>query len=238
MHKNQIFTLIGISILALTLGCQKAKYEVPLIPLEDFFKNPQNTHFELSPDGKFIASLRPWNNRLNIFIQATGQNELKRITSSKERDIAKFFWASNKKILYLQDINANDNYSLFCTDINGSKSRELTSSKNSTTYIIEELPDYEDEVVIQTNERDPQLFDVYRLNISTGEKKIIGQNPGNITKWLTDFNGKLRVAISTDGVNQEILYRKQERDKFKIVKKLNFKEEFFPISFTSDNKYV
>ncbi len=238
MDKKRILIFIGISLLAITLGCQKAKYEVPIIPLEDFFKNPQNTHFELSPNGQYIASLRPWKNRLNVFIQKTGDDNLIQITSSEKRDIAKFFWANNQKILYLQDIHANDNYSLFCINIEGGESRELTSSESSTSYVIDELPENDDEVIIQTNERNPQLFDVYRLNITTGKKKIIGQNPGNITKWLTDFNGKLRVAISTDGVNQNVLYRKKENGNFKIVKKLNFKEEFFPILFTPDNKYV
>ncbi len=238
MLNKQRFVFFLIPILVILIGCQKAKYEVPIIPLEDFFKNPQNTNYELSPDGKFIASLRPWKNRLNIFIQKTNDDNLRQITNSEERDIIKYFWANDKEILYLQDINANDKYSLFCINIDEGKTRELTSSKKSTTYIIDELPDYEDEVIIQTNERNPQLFDVYRLNITSGKKKIIGQNPGNITKWLTDFNGKLRVAISTDGVNKNILYRKRESSDFKIVKKLNFKEEFIPILFTSNNKYV
>ena len=238
MRKNRIFTALSIIIVMLFSSCQKAKYEVPIIPLEDFFRNPQNTHFELSPDGKYIASLRPWKNRLNIFIQKTGDNNLTQITNSEKRDITKFFWVSNEKILYLQDVNANDKYSLFCININGGKLRKLTPSKNSTTYVIDELPEYEHELIIQTNERNPKVFDVYRLNITTGEQRLIGQNPGNITKWLTDFNGKLRVAISTDGVNQNILYRKKESDDFKIVKRLNFKNEFFPILFTSDNKYV
>ena len=238
MLKKQINIYFGITLLAFTLGCQKAEYEVPLIPLEDFFKNPKNTQFELSPDGKHIASLRPWKNRLNVFIQKIGSDEVKQITTSEQRDIAKFFWANDKKILYLQDINANDNYSLFCANIDGEKSEELTSSKNFTTHVIDELPDYENEVIIQTNERNPKVFDVYRLNITNGKKNLIGRNPGNITRWLTDFNGKLRVATSTDGVNHNILYRKKESEKFKVIKKLNFKEEFYPILFTSDNKYV
>ena len=119
-----------------------------LIPMEDFFKNPQNTHFELSPNGQYIASLRPWKNRLNVFIQKTGDDNLIQITSSAKRDIAKFFWANDKKILYLQDIHANDKYSLFCININGGESRELTSSESSTAYIIDELPENDDEVIV------------------------------------------------------------------------------------------
>ncbi|MEN8194602.1 MAG: S9 family peptidase [Bacteroidota bacterium] len=239
MDKIKRFIFVSIALIAfIAVGCQKAEYEVPLIPLEDFFKNPQNTHFELSPNGEFIASLKPWKNRLNIFIQKVGEDSLIQITKSETRDIAKFFWANDRKILFLQDIHNNDHYSLFCTNIMEGKSRELTNSKNSTTHIIDDLSENEDEIIIQTNERDPKVFDVYRLNLISGKKKVIAQNPGNITHWLTDFDGKLRVAMATDGVNHSILYRKRESDKLKIVKKINFKDKFYPIQFTPDNKYI
>jgi hypothetical protein len=47
------------------------------------------------------------------------------------------------------------------------------------------------EILIAMNKNDPKLFDIYRLNILTGETVMVAQNPGNITGWLTDSNGKL-----------------------------------------------
>ena len=41
----------------------------PLIPLRDFFRNPEKTNYQLSPDGKYLSYLAPFQNRLNIFIQ-------------------------------------------------------------------------------------------------------------------------------------------------------------------------
>jgi len=74
--------------------------------------------------------------------------------------------------------------------------------------------------------------------LSTGKKKTIGQNPGNITRWLTDHNGKLRVALSTDGVNHGVLYRDNESENFKTIKTVNFTNIFHPILFSADNKNV
>ena len=72
----------------------------------------------------------------------------------------------------------------------------------------------------------------------SGEKKIIGQNPGNVTHWLTDHNGKLRVAVKSDGVSNAILYRKSESEEFKEVKKINFTDQFYPVLFSKNNKDI
>ena len=58
---------------------------------------------------------------------------------------------------------------------------------------------------------------VYLIDINTGEMKMVAENPGNIMGWITDNDGKLRVAMTTDGVNNSILYRETENDPFKPV---------------------
>ena len=40
----------------------------PRIPLRDFFRNPAETEFRISPDGRFIAWLAPFERRLNVFV--------------------------------------------------------------------------------------------------------------------------------------------------------------------------
>lgn len=72
--------LICYTILCLIIGVcgatQKASaVQPPLIPLENFFRNPDKVAYELSPDGEYLAYLAPWSNRLNIFIQKVGEKE-------------------------------------------------------------------------------------------------------------------------------------------------------------------
>ncbi len=38
----------------------------PEIPLRDFFKNPVSRGYDLSPDGKMLSFLQPWESRMNI----------------------------------------------------------------------------------------------------------------------------------------------------------------------------
>lgn len=209
-----------------------------LISLEDFFKNPEKTSFELSPDGEYLAFLSPWKNRLNIMVQKIGESETTRVTSAEERDIAGYFWANSNRLVFLQDQGGDENFRLYAVDRDGKNLKELTPFEKVRVRIIDDLEDNENEMIIGMNHRNKEIFDAYRLNINTGELAMIAENPGNISGWLTDNEGKLRAAVTTDGVNTSILYRKTEKDAFKTILTTNFKETISPLFFTFDNQFV
>jgi len=233
-------TIVGmICIMLILSSCNNPKEkEAKLIPLKDFFKNPEKSGYQISPDGKYYSFMAPYEKRMNIFIQEIGKKDAVQLTSEKDRDIAGYFWKNNSRILFLKDKGGDENFKLYGVNIDGSNLKCLTDFDKVRTQIIDDLEDIPTEVIIGLNKRDPQVFDAYRLNIETGEMKMIAKNPGNISGWLTDHDGKLRVAISTDGVNTSILYRETEKDKFKIVLTTNFKESVSPLFFTFDNKNV
>src|SRR5208283_773240 len=86
------------------------------------------------------------------------------------------------------------------------------------------------------NQRNKEVFDAYRLNVETGDLKLVAENPGNIASWSTDHDGNIRVATTTDGVNTSLLYRKTESDPWKTVITTNFKESFTPQFFTFETR--
>src|SRR4051812_30995547 len=61
------------------------------IPVEDFFQNPEKTSFSISPNGQYLAYLRPYENRLNLFVRNVNGAEATRITSRTDRDIPGYF---------------------------------------------------------------------------------------------------------------------------------------------------
>ena len=94
-------------------------------------------------------------------------------------------------------------------------------------------------MIIGTNERNPQIFDPYRLNLNTGEKTLLCENPGDVQGWQTDHDGKLRVAYAVvDGVNTQIRYRESEAEEFRPVLTTNFKEGVSFATLTPDNRMV
>jgi len=234
MRTRIILVLAGICILIFSCA---PKEEMPrLIPMEDFFRNPEQASFTLSPDGEHVAFLKPWETRLNIHVQKIGEEEMTRITSATERDIAGYLWASNNRIAYAQDKKGDENFRLYAVNIDGSEEKELTPFEKVRVQLIDELKEDEEHMLIGMNKRDARVFDVYRININTGDMEMIAQNPGNIMGWQTDHDGNLRVAVTTDGVNTSVLYRDNEKDDFQALITTNFKETLTPLFFTFDNK--
>jgi len=209
-----------------------------LVPLKDFFRNSEKTRYTLSPNGEYLAYLAPYKNRMNIHVQKIGSDKTLRLTGVEDRDLAGYFWATNDRILYVRDFDGDENFHVFGVDINGGNDKDLTPFEGVLAQIIDDLEDDDEHIIVGLNKRNPQIFDPYRLNINTGELDMIAQNPGNITGWMTDHDGKLRVAISTDGVNGSILYRPTENDEFKVVLTTNFRETVSPLFFTFDNQHL
>ncbi len=207
------------------------------IPVEDFFKNPERSAFLLSPDGNRLAFLAPYQSRKNIFVQELGDTKtVRRLSSVTDRDLSGFFWVNNDYLVYVRDDGGDENFHLFSIKYDGSEEKNLTPFAGVKVNIIDDLEDDEEHLLIATNQRNPQIFDPYRLNIKTGKLEILAENPGNITNWITDHEGKLRIAIATDGVNSSILYRKEETDMFRSVLQTDFKQTVMPMYFDFEGK--
>lgn len=234
-------THLSIPVLALLmLACTTKEKQVerpPEIALESFFKNPEKTSYRISPEGTRFSYRAPFEERMNIFVQEIGRDEAVQITFETDRDISGYFWANDNRILYLKDNGGDENFKLYGVDVDGKNQVCFTDFENVRTGIIDRLDDIPNEIIISMNKRNPQAFDPYRLNIVTGELTMLYKNPGNITDWLTDHDGKLRVATAvTDMVNTTILYRETEKDEFKPIITTSFKETMSPQFFTFDNK--
>ena len=210
--------------------------EAPLIPMRDFFRNPEKSNYRLSPDGDYISFLAPWEKRMNVHVQKIGGGEVVRVTSSKERDIFIYGWANNSRLYYYLDEGGDENFRLFAVDRDGGNPKNLTPFEEVKVQMVDDLENDDQHMIIAHNQRDKRLFDAYRLNIETGEMKRVVENPGNYSDYVTDHDGKLRVATATDGVNTSVFYRATEDAPFKKIIETNFRETLEPLFFTYDNQ--
>ena len=246
MHK--LSNIFSVTLLTLSLfSCNNESADQKIneivmakqIPLEDFFKNPEKSSYQISPNGSFYSYMAPYKNRMNIFIQKIGDSSVKQLTFEEARDISGYFWPNDEQIVFLKDEGGDENFHLFGVNIDGSNPISFTDFEGVRAQIIDELPDQKDFVVIGLNKRNKQVFDPYRLNLKSGEISMLAENPGNIQGWMFDHDGKLRIATAiVDGVNQSILYRETEEEEFKTIITTNFKEGFSPQFFTFDNKNI
>jgi dipeptidyl aminopeptidase/acylaminoacyl peptidase len=208
------------------------------IPLRDFFRNPDKSGFQVSPDGNNISFVQPYRNRLNVFVQPRADGPSLRVTSETERDVAGYFWKGSGRIVYLKDFKGDENYHVVSVDADGGNLVDLTPFDKVRADIIDDRYDRDDEMIIALNKRNPEVFDAYRVDLNTKQLTLIAENPGNVTGWVTDHAGCIRLAMVTDGVNSSILHRPDESTPFKAVITTNFKEKIAPLFFDFDNRLL
>jgi dipeptidyl aminopeptidase/acylaminoacyl peptidase len=218
------------------LAVPPALAQAPQISLRDFFRNPEKAAFRVSPDGRHISFTQPYQSRMNVMVMPVGSTEARRITAVTDRDISSYFWKGNGRILFQRDFGGDENFHLFSADIATGKTVDLTPFDSTRVNVVDELRGSDTDVIVELNRRRRDVFDAYRLNTVTGQLTLIAENPGNITGWVTDHAGQIRVATTSDGVNTSLLYRATPRDSFRVVVTTNFKEQLTPLFFDFDNR--
>ncbi len=208
------------------------------IPMRDFFRNPEKSRFEVSPGGTSISFMQPYQNRLNVFVQPRAGGAAVRVTDETERDIAGYAWKGDDHLVYVKDFGGDENFHLVSVGKDGKGQKDLTPFPKVRAELIDALEDHPTDVLVGLNKRNPEIFDAYRLNVVTGDLKLVAENPGNITGWVTDHRGVIRVAITTDGVNTSLLHRATEKDPWKPFLTTSFREAVSPLAFTPDDKQL
>jgi dipeptidyl aminopeptidase/acylaminoacyl peptidase len=211
----------------------------PRIDMRDLFKNPEKASFQISPDGQYISYRAPWKNRMNIFVRKMGDSTATQVTHDTIRDVGSYFWKGDR-IVYTRDINGDENYIVFSASIDGNEARALTPESGvraATLDRLHNIPGMETKILIQMNQRNPQVFDPYLCDIATGELKSLYDNSkDNFEGWITDHAGVVRMAIKTDGTDNVVYYRADEKSPFAEYMRTSFKDAWYPLMFTFDNK--
>ncbi|MCO6481227.1 MAG: S9 family peptidase [Flavobacteriales bacterium] len=232
--------------IALTSACgtsekppETAAMQVPpRIPVEEFFKNPEKAGLRISPDGNYFSYRAPWHGRMNIFVQPVAGGAPLQVTRDTVRDIYGYFWKGDR-LLYARDINGDENMIVFSASMDGNDVKALTPEHGVRAGVLDDLhniPGMEESVIVQMNQRNPEVFDPYLVNISTGTIKPLYDNKENFEGWITDHTGTIRMATKTDGTDQVLYYRATDKEPFKEYLRTGFKDSFNPLFFTFDNK--
>lgn len=217
-------------------ACDKPKSS--RIPLRDFFKAPEKSIFRISPNGQYISYLKPYKDKLNLFIKTIANGEEKMVTSFTDYSIrTDYFWTFDNEIIFFQENIGLDEYKVFSVDVPTLNVKLLLSQDKVFIYPISKNKNEPDVINIRMNKRDPSNFDIYRLNVKTGDLSLYLKNPGNITQWYPDDDGKIRLVRQSDGVNESILFRPNDKAPFKEIIQNNFKTSVVPIAFTGEAQY-
>ena len=208
--------VLGLAAVYLT-GCGAESTKI--VPREVLMGNPEKASPKVSPDGNMMAWIAPVDDILNIWVETIGADDARPVTNDTERGIVLYFWAKdNKHIMYLQDVGGNENWQLYRANIETGENEILTPYEGVQVQIVEYTKRHPDDMLIAMNKEDARLFDVYHLDLRTGETERVARNPGNIVGWLVDYELKVRGAMAaTPEGGFDLLVRESEKGSFSKV---------------------
>src|ERR671917_1500017 len=174
---------------------------VPLIPREVLFGNAEKVVPRLSPDGERLAYLAPKDGVLNVWVGPVGHpaggDDFEPVTDDRKRGIRVFFWAEdNTHIVYLQDEGGDENWRVHAVDASTREDRDLTPFDKVQAQIVDSSRHFPDTLLVALNKDNPELHDVYRLTLSTGDLELAAKNPGNVVGWVADAEFRVRAAMA------------------------------------------
>ena len=214
-----------------------------LIPRNVLFGNPERVGVQLSHDGKHISWLAPKDGVMNVWVAPVGKlDQAKPITSDAKRPIRIYFWAyTNKHIVYMQDTAGDENFHVFRADIADGKTTDITPYKGARATVQALSHKKPTTLVVSMNDRNPQVFDLYEVDLLTGNRKLLAQNDEQFVGFMTDHDLEVRFAIKKlpDGSTQYLMAEKKgDKLAWKPWDQIAFEDADTsnPAAFTPNNK--
>jgi dipeptidyl aminopeptidase/acylaminoacyl peptidase len=168
----------------------------PLIPRQALFSNPDKALPKLSPSGSRISYLAPVNGVLNIWVgPADNIAAAAPVTNDTKRGIRFYSWAyTDQHLLYTQDKDGDENWHVYSVDLITGQTKDLTPLDGVQAQIEALSHSSPSDIIVGLNDRDPQLHDLYRINLHTGERSLVQQNQG-FSGFVIDHNYNVRLAV-------------------------------------------
>jgi dipeptidyl aminopeptidase/acylaminoacyl peptidase len=234
----------GVLILLAMAGCDSAtepttqpadselaapSAEIPLIDRSVFFDDPELAGARISPDGRWISFIKPYQGVMNIWVKSIDEpfDAARPLTADTARPVTSHFWSRDSlNVLYIQDKGGDENFHLYVLDPTAEPAaatgvpvaRDVTPYSDVRVFIVARPEDTPRQMIVGLNDRNPSLHDVYRLNLDTGERQLLIQNDHNVAGWSADLDGNVRLAtrqrpdgtmetlVVEDGLPGRVLY--------------------------------
>ena len=189
---------------------------VALIDRELLFADPEISAAQISPDGRFIAFLKPLNGTRNLWVKGTAEpfERARPLTAATARPPSNYFWSRDGKyLLYTLDRGGDENVNIYAVSPEDRAAGDPVPASRNLTPIpgvkaeIYALPKREPDLLYAgLNDRDPAWHDLYQIRLSTGKRTLVRRNDERITGWTFDLHARLRlVSRVAPGGDTELL---------------------------------
>ncbi|HXI86623.1 MAG TPA: hypothetical protein VNH64_04150, partial [Parvularculaceae bacterium] len=147
---------------------------------------------------------------MNVWIApASDPGAARPITQETSRPIQRYSWsADGRYVLYAQDTAGDENFRLYAVDPRSGASRSFAPDRASRTDIYAVSPRKPNVVIVGVNDRDPDFFDIYAINLQTGERTKIFANTDGYDDFTFDNDLNLRLAYKDNPGGGGVLMRR------------------------------
>ena len=174
-----------------------------LIPRHLLFGDPGRLAVRISPDGARIAFLAPVDGVLNLWVGPISDvNAAKPFTRVTDRDLAtSLVWLhNNRHVVFFREREGDENWQAHRVDVETGDILSLTPAPGVTCYVQQTSHHFPDELLIAHNQRDKRFFEIFRVNVATGQSTLLQEND-RFVGFFTDPQFQVRFALrmSDDG---------------------------------------
>src|SRR5690606_37383849 len=117
------------------------------------------------------------------------------------RGIMSYSWTYLKDyLIYMQATAGAEHWKVYSVNVATGETRPLTPPEGVAAYIWAVSPEHPEEIVVGLNDRIPQLHDLYRVNLRTGERELLYENEGLMDLVLDlDYNIRFGITMTPAG---------------------------------------
>ncbi|HMR18750.1 MAG TPA: S9 family peptidase, partial [Sphingobacterium sp.] len=235
--RNYLRIILVFCVVAGIWGCNRQRNNTADIPITDFFEKSEKSSFKLSPDGKRIAYIGMDAHCRNIFVLDLENKELsKQLTYQDDMNVQYFFWANRDSIVYSNSRSIEDSLRLFVVDIHNEQSSNLMKPVLTTLRWISPARSVNGDLLAMMNLRDSAVFDLYRIPADGSGPVLLEENQSDLSSWYTSYDGKIRLALSSDSVQEVLWYRDEEDLPYRKVLQTDYSSKVFPLGPVRDIK--
>lgn len=177
-----------------------------ILPRGVFFTLPNKADVMLSPDGSRISFRAPVCGfsgcYMNLWVAPSDDLSLARpVTQDLMHGVHGYVWSfTNNHLLYWRDTDGDENWQIFSVNVTTQETTGLTPSTGVQANLNEVSHKFPEEVLVEINDRDPELHDLYRINILDGARSLVLRNEG-FFDFVVDreFNVRIAMQFKPDG---------------------------------------
>ena len=177
--------LVAVLLVTVTAGPGAAE-EAPLLPPNLFFANPDASwDYRVSPDGTRLAWIAMNRGRATLHFRRLDETTARIVETPREARAPwpgadTYGWSRDgKRLLFLMDGNGDENAHLFAVDTDAVDpvARDLTPLDGVRVQLVRALSDDPNAVIVSHTGRTGRMFDLYRLNLTTGQLALFAEIP-------------------------------------------------------------